>query len=108
NARADNPTSWEVEVHAGPEHRRRLFDEQPGNVLILAGRNAAKIGAIHDAVAAGLNVLADKPWIIAAADLPRLHAILAQADKKGLVAYDIMTERHEITSLLQKELIGDP
>jgi predicted dehydrogenase len=108
NSRPENPTSWQVEVHTGPDHRRRLFAERPGNVLILAGRNAAKIEAIRDAVAAGLHVLADKPWIISAADLPRLQAVLDEADAKGLIAYDIMTERFEITSILQRELVNDP
>jgi predicted dehydrogenase len=107
NSRTEKPTTWQLEVHTGPDYRRRLFDERPGNVLILAGRNAAKIDAIRDAVAAGLNVLADKPWIIAAGELPKLQAILDDADRNGLIAYDIMTERFEITSILQRELVND-
>ena len=107
NGRAADPTAWELEIHTGADYRRRLFTERPGNVLVLAGRNAAKIGAIEEAVAAGLNVLADKPWIIAAADLPRLQSVLDEAGRKGLVVYDIMTERHEVTSVLQRELIND-
>jgi predicted dehydrogenase len=55
-----------------------------------------------------LNVLADKPWIIDPADFPKLQRALDTAEKKGLVAYDIMTERFEITSLLQRELVSDP
>ena len=31
-----------------------------------------------------------------------------QADQKGLVAYDIMTERFEITTILQRALVNDP
>jgi hypothetical protein len=30
------------------------------------------------------------------------------ADQQGLVAYDMMTERHEITTILQRELVNDP
>ena len=56
---------------------------------------------------AGLNVLADKPWILRSADLPELEAALATADQNGVVAYDIMTERFEITTILQRTLVND-
>jgi len=52
-------------------------------------------------------VLADKPWIIRAADLAAIEEALATASRKDLVAYDIMTERYEITSILQRELVND-
>jgi len=107
NSRKDNPTSWALEVHTGPDFLNRLLRERPGNVVVLSGRNRDKIAYIDAAVGAGLNVLADKPWIVRAADLPRLETVLAMADAKGLVAYDIMTERYEITSLLQRELVND-
>jgi predicted dehydrogenase len=94
-------------VHAGPDFRERMLKERPGNVVVLSGRNRGKIDRILAAVQNGLNVLADKPWIITSADLPKLEAALDTAEKKGLVAYDIMTERHEITTILQRELVGD-
>ena len=34
--------------------------------------------------------------------------MLAEADRKGVVAYDIMTERFEVTSMLQRALVNDP
>jgi len=114
NTRPQHPTRWEVDLHAGPDALKRLLaDRQSAGdgccpVVVLAGRNGAKIDAIAAAVDAGMHVLADKPWIIAAEELPRLEAVLNQADEKGLIAYDIMTERYEITSILQKELINDP
>src|SRR5262245_36762118 len=108
NARADNPTSWEVEVHASEDALARMLRERPGNVVVLSGRNRDKVHAIRAAVEAGLNVLADKPWVIDAADLPVLESALDTADRKGVIAYDIMTERHEITSILQRELVSDP
>src|SRR4029079_16675220 len=107
NNRAENPTDWELDVHAGPDHRDRLLREKPGNVVVLSGRNRAKIDHIQAAVNAGLNVLADKPWVIDSEDLPKLDAVLERAEKKKLVAYDIMTERYEITSVLQRELVND-
>ncbi|HMC64118.1 MAG TPA: putative oxidoreductase C-terminal domain-containing protein [Gemmataceae bacterium] len=108
NTRKQNPTSWHLEVHAGSDYRQLFLRDRPGNVVVLAGRNHLKIHYILEALQAGINVLADKPWIITADDLPRLQAALDHAERSELIAYDIMTERHEITSILQRELVNDP
>jgi predicted dehydrogenase len=108
SARPANPTKWELEVHTSSDPLARMLRDRPGNVVVLAGFNRDKIHAILAAVEAGLNVLADKPWIIDPADFQKLQRVLDTAEKKGLVAYDIMTERFEITSLLQRELVNDP
>jgi predicted dehydrogenase len=108
NSRPDNPTSWQLEVHTGPDFFERMLRERPGNVAVLSGRNRGKIDRIKASVEAGLNVLSDKPWVVRAEDLPKLESSLATAAKKGLVAYDIMTERYEITTMLQKELVNEP
>lgn len=108
NQRRVDPTSWEVEVHASADPLPRMLHDRPGNVLVLSGRNRTKIDAILAGVRAGMHVLADKPWIIDEADLPKLREALDTADVRRLVAYDIMTERYEITSLLQRELVRDP
>jgi len=108
NLRKDNPTSWELDIHAAPDYLERMVLERPGNIVVLSGRNSAKIGRIRAALDAGLHVLADKPWIIRPNDLPALEDALALARKKNLIAYDIMTERFEITSILQRELVNDP
>src|SRR4029077_7688475 len=55
-------------------------------------------------VAAGLNVLADKPMAITPADFELLRKAFAEAARKKVLLYDIMTERFEITSILQREL----
>ncbi len=104
NRRAERPTSWRLEVHAGPDFLERMLREKPGNVVVLSGRNRGKMDRILASVEGGLNVLADKPWLIAADDFPKLEAALDLAERKGLVAYDVMTERSEITSILQGEL----
>jgi predicted dehydrogenase len=108
NQRPSQPTAWQVEVHAAPDPLQRLLAERPGNVVVFSGRNRGKIDAIQAAVAAGLNVLADKPWVLVPEDLPKLEAVLKRADEQGLIAYDIMTERFEITSMLQRELVNEP
>ena len=107
NSRRENPTDWELDLHLSPDFLDRMARERPGNVVVVAGRNRPKIERIQASIQAGLNVLADKPWIISSDDLPRLHAALDVAEEKGLVAYDIMTERYEITSILQRELVND-
>ena len=108
NQRAERPTAWRAEIHTGPDFFERMIRERPGNVVVLAGRNRKKIDYIERSIAEGLNVLADKPWIVSSADLPRLDAALGRAASSGLVAYDIMTERYEITNMLQRELVNDP
>jgi predicted dehydrogenase len=107
NTRKESPTKWKIELHTGPDYFERMLQEHPGNVVILTGRNRPKINRIEASIDAGLNVLADKPWIISSGDLPRLERVLDQAANKQLVAYDIMTERFEITSILQKDLVND-
>ena len=108
NHRADHPTSWELDVHCSPRSREEMLAERPGNVVVLAGRNRSKIGKINASLDAGLNVLADKPWIIRTEDFRALESALDVADRKGLVAYDMMTERHEVTNIIQRELVNDP
>ncbi len=107
NGRAENPTNWQLEVHATPDYLERFAKEKPGNVVVLAGRNAKKIDYLEAAIGAGLHVLADKPWILVPEHLPRLQKLLDEADRKGVIAYDIMTERYEITSTLQAALVRD-
>jgi predicted dehydrogenase len=108
NTRTENPTGWRLAVHCEPDPIRALVADKPGNVAVLAGKNDAKISRIRSCVQAGLNVLADKPWIISSADLPKLDESLQIAGDSELIAYDIMTERYEITSQIQRELVNTP
>nr|MBA3296527.1 oxidoreductase [Acidobacteriota bacterium] len=107
NERAERPTRWQLEVHSGPDFMERMLRERPGNVVVLSGRNRPKIDRIVASVNAGLNVLADKPWIVSVEDLPKLEQALSTAARKRLVAYDVMTERFEITTILQKAFVND-
>lgn len=108
NTRPVNPTDWQLDIHCSHHSLEEMIAARPGNVVVLAGRNRIKIGKIKASLEAGLNVLSDKPWIIRAQDFPELEFVLSLAPQKGLVAYDMMTERHEITSILQRELVNDP
>lgn len=108
NTRKEKPTNWQLEVHTGADSLARMLRERPGNVVVISGRNQGKIDNIKASVEAGLNVLVDKPWIIKPEDFAKLEATLNTAAAKKLIAYDIMTERYEITTILQKELIHAP
>ena len=107
NLRKENPTSWELAVHTSDDPMAEMLREKPGNIVVFTGKNRQKIDRILAALRAGLNVLADKPWIIVSADLPKLEEALRLAREKKLAAYDIMTERYEITSQLQREFVRD-
>ncbi len=106
NARAVNPTAWELDIHTAPDTLPAMLREKRGNIVVFSGRNRGKIDRIQASLDAGLHVLADKPWIINADELPKLEAVLDAAPRKGLAAYDIMTERYEVTSQVQRALVS--
>ncbi|HEX3152867.1 MAG TPA: putative oxidoreductase C-terminal domain-containing protein [Gemmataceae bacterium] len=105
NARDVRPTNWTTTVHAGDDWFERFRAERPGNTVVIAGRNRPKIDLILAAVSAGYCVLADKPWIVDAADFPKVESMFVEAERNGVFAWDIMTERFEITNRLQRELM---
>jgi predicted dehydrogenase len=108
NTRAEDPTAWKTKLYTGPDFVERLFTEKPGNVLVLSGNNAKKTDYILRAVEAGLNVLADKPMAITPKDFEVLQHAFEVAREQGVLLYDIMTERFEITSALQRALSRQP
>src|SRR5690606_31853565 len=103
NADTDNPTAWKEEVYTGADYLEKMLDEKAGNVVVLAGNNREKINYIDKSISAGFNVLADKPMAIDKAGFEKLKTAFEKAEKKDLLLYDIMTERYEITTMLQKE-----
>jgi len=104
NERAENPTTWNNVVYAGDDYLEKMLASQSGNVVVLAGNNARKPEYILKCIEAGYNVLADKPMAINPAGFALLKKAFDLADKKGLVLYDIMTERYEVSTALQREL----
>lgn len=103
NERETDPTHWELKVHAVPDFLAKMINEKPGNVMITAGNNQRKTEYIKATVDAGINVLADKPMAIDMEGFQLLREAFASAEKNNVLLYDIMTERHEITTMLQKE-----
>lgn len=108
NKRPESPTAWVEKVYTGTDYLEKMLAEKPGNVMMVAGNNAKKTEYIQKAVEAGLNVFADKPMVIAPEAFPMLEQAFKTAEEKGVLLYDIMTERHEITSIVQRELSQMP
>ncbi len=108
NTRADNPTNWKQVVYTGPDFLEKMLGAKPGNVVVLAGNNRKKTEYIKACVDAKLNVLSDKPMCITPENFELLKAAFASARANGVLLYDIMTERSEITTILQKELANTP
>jgi predicted dehydrogenase len=103
NRRAERPTRWRTVVRTGADPLARLIDERPGDVVILAGQNHRKmawISRLHDA---GLHVLADKPWMVAAKALPELHRILTS----GPLVLEMMTGAHDVATAVQTRLVRE-
>ncbi len=105
NNRPADPTHWREIVYAGPDFFDRMLAEKAGNVVVIAGNNARKTDYILRSLQAGLNVLADKPMANTPAELQTLQQAFTTAAQKHLLLYDIMTERYEIWTLLQRALM---
>lgn len=104
NRRAASPTSWRPVVRPSDQPLEGLIAERPGEVVILAGKNDGKMAMMRRLHDAGLHVLADKPWMAGSARLEDLRHTLAG----GALAVEMMTGRHDITSILAGKLVGAP
>ena len=108
NTRTDNPTNWNEEVYTGSDFFEKMIADKPGNIMVVSGNNAKKTEYIKETIEAGINVLADKPMVIRSEEFDMLKEAFDLAKKNNVLLYDIMTERHEITTILQKELSHVP
>ena len=108
NQRNENPTRWNSVVYTGSDFLDKMIFEKKGNVVVLAGNNRLKTEYIHRSISEGFNVLADKPMAINMEDFNLLKEAFQLAKEKNLLLYDIMTERFEITTILQKEFSQIP
>ncbi len=108
NTRKENPTAWNEVIYTGSDYFQKMLDEKQGNVVVLSGNNRIKSEYIKKSVEAGFNVLADKPMVITPENFPMLEESFKIAAEKGVILYDIMTERHEITSMVQMEISQVP
>ena len=110
NTRGDSPTSWKEVVFRGGDYLEAFIaaakngelGENP--VAVFAGKNDRKGDYALAAVEAGVNVLSDKPMAITPEVFAKTEKAARLAQKNGLFFADIMTERNEITTILQREL----
>src|SRR5688572_17672525 len=103
NNRAENPATWKEEVYTGDDFMEQMLQQKKGNVVVMAGNNRKKTEYILKAIEAGFNVLADKPMVIDIKNFEVLKNAFVVAAKNNVLLYDIMTERYEITTMLQRE-----
>jgi predicted dehydrogenase len=104
NKRAENPTNWDEELISGDDYFEKMLADKAGDVVVLSGNNRKKTEYILKSLNAGFNVLADKPMVIDTGNFNLLKTSFDVAAQKKLLLYDIMTERYEITTMLQREL----
>lgn len=104
NSRSENPSQWKEEVYTGNDFLEKMLYDKKGNVVVIAGNNRKKTEYIFKSLNAGFNVLADKPMVINKNNFQKLINSFAVAKKNKVLLYDIMTERFEITTILQREL----
>lgn len=108
NTREKSPTAWDEKLYTGDDFLEKMIAEKKGNVVVTSGNNSKKTDYIYKAVAAGFNILADKPMVISPEKFGLLVRSFEKAEEMGVLLYDVMTERHEITTMLQKELANTP
>ena len=104
NKRVENPTAWVEKIYSGSDYFEKMLSEKAGNVVVVSGNNRIKTDYIKKSVEAGLNVLADKPMVISPDKFSVLEDAFKIAQKKGVLLYDIMTERFSVTTMIQREL----
>jgi predicted dehydrogenase len=108
NTRAKNPTNWKENVYEGNDYLEKMISEKNGNLLVIAGNNQKKTEYILKAAEAGIDILGDKPMCIDNKGYAQLKKAFEVAKKNNVILYDIMTERSEITTIIQKELTQIP
>jgi predicted dehydrogenase len=108
NTRPNDPTRWNEHVYTGVGYLEQMINDKKGNTVVLAGNNHEKTTYIRRSLEGGFNVLADKPMVIDDQAFGQLRQAFDTAAAKNLILYDIMTERYEITSILQRELAAMP
>lgn len=107
NTRKVNPTKWHEASYFGKDYLEKMAADKKGNVVVLSGNNRIKIDYIEHSIGAGMNVFSDKPMVINQAGFERLKNAYQLAEKKGVVMFDMMTERYSLINRIQRSLMQD-
>lgn len=102
------PTHWNEVLYTGNDFFKKMIAERKGNVVVLAGNNQLKTDYILQSIQAGFHVFSDKPMAINSDGFGKLKKAFQIAANKKVLLYDIMTERYEITTILQRALSMQP
>lgn len=108
NKRSKNPTNWNERVYTGPDYLKKMLHDKAGNVVIISGNCTHKMNYILSSVESGFNVFADKPMAITRSDFKLLRQAFEIAQEKKVLLFDIMTERYDVTNIIQRELTQKP
>lgn len=107
NSRQENPTNWNEQIYFGNDYLEKMVADKKGNVVVLAGNNRLKIDYMEHSIKAGMNVFSDKPMVIDQAGFERLKNCYQLANQKGLLLFDMMTERYSLINRVQLALMKD-
>lgn len=107
NHRPGDHTQWKEVVYVGDDFLEKMVSDKSGNVVVLAGNNKEKTHYIFESVAAGLNVLADKPMAINKENFELLERSFDSARAHNVLLYDMMTERYDILNIVERKLINN-
>lgn len=107
NNRLESPTNWNLMEETSEDFLQQMLTNKKGNVVLISGNNQRKTDYIYQSIAAGLNVLADKPMAINPDNFELLKKAFILAEKNKVMLFDIMTERYDILNILQQEIMQD-
>ena len=108
NNRPINPTNWCERVYTGANYLQRMLTDHAGDVVIISGHSSQKMNYLLSSIEASFNVFADKPMATTRDDFTLLRRVFELAEEKKVLLCDIMTERFNVTNIIQRELIRKP
>ena len=107
NTREENPTSWVLDIYEGDDFLDHIPQSDGSSFAVFAGNNKLKSDYILNCVSKGYHVISDKPMAINAEGFSKLKQAYDIADSKGLVIYDLMTERHDVQNEITRAIMSD-
>lgn len=107
NTREENPTSWVLDIYEGDDFLEHIPESDGSSFAVFAGNNRLKSDYILHCVEKGYHVISDKPMAINADGYAKLQKAYQTAQDKGLVIYDLMTERYDVQNEITRVLMSN-